>query len=225
MGEHEIWFAKPAAVWTEALPLGNGKLGAMLFGGGTIERIQLNDGTAWSGSPASEHDEPRIDAAEAASALADSRAAVVVRDHLRATESLKRLQHRHTQTYLPFADVVVEQVASATADPTNYRRSLDLTTATHVVKAVVDNHPVRRSTFVSAGSRVLVHQFVSEAPNGVELRLSVSTPIRELGRELSKGRAAVVLKMPSDVIPLHDEAPEPVVYSDDDALSLQGAVV
>jgi alpha-L-fucosidase 2 len=211
--------------WTEALPLGNGKLGAMLFGGGTIERLQLNDGTAWSGSPASEQEEPRIDAVEAASALADARGAIVVRDHLRATESLKRLQHRHTQTYLPFADVVVEQAANTAADSTDYRRSLNLITATHSVNAVVDNHPVRRSTFVSAGSRVLVHQFVSEAPDGVELRLSVSTLLRELGRTLSKGRAAVVLKMPSDVIPLHDQAPEPVVYSDDDARSLQGAVV
>jgi alpha-L-fucosidase 2 len=225
VGEHEIWFAKPAMEWTEALPLGNGKLGAMLFGGGTLERLQLNDGTAWSGSPASEREEPRIDAADAAIALADARAAILVRDHLRATESLKRLQHRHSQTYLPIADVVIEQVANMTVVSTDYRRSLDLTTATHSVRTVVDDHPVRRSTFVSAGSRVLVHQFVSDAPDGVELRLSVSTLLREIGRESSKGRVAVALKMPSDVIPLHDEAAEPVVYSDDDALSLQGAVV
>ncbi|MCU1534343.1 MAG: hypothetical protein JWR53_824, partial [Glaciihabitans sp.] len=124
MGEHEIWFAKPAMEWTEALPLGNGKLGAMLFGGGTLERLQLNDGTAWSGSPASEREEPRIDAAGAAIALADARAAILVRDHLRATESLKRLQHRHSQTYLPIADVVVEQVANMTVVSTDYRRSL-----------------------------------------------------------------------------------------------------
>ncbi len=46
-----IWFSKPAAKWDEALPVGNGRLGAMVFGGGDEERIQLNEDTYWSGGP------------------------------------------------------------------------------------------------------------------------------------------------------------------------------
>ncbi|MBK8149529.1 MAG: glycoside hydrolase family 95 protein [Acidobacteria bacterium] len=46
-----IWFSKPAAKWDEALPVGNGRLGGMVFGGGDEERIQLNEDTYWSGGP------------------------------------------------------------------------------------------------------------------------------------------------------------------------------
>src|SRR6187401_1352725 len=46
-----LWYRQPAAQWTEALPLGNGRLGAMVFGGVTDDRIQINEGTLWGGSP------------------------------------------------------------------------------------------------------------------------------------------------------------------------------
>jgi len=47
----KLWYAKPAALWTEALPVGNGRLGAMVFGKTDEERIQLNEQTVWTGSP------------------------------------------------------------------------------------------------------------------------------------------------------------------------------
>ena len=46
-----LWYDKPATKWVEALPVGNGRLGAMLFGGVTQERLQLNEGTLWAGGP------------------------------------------------------------------------------------------------------------------------------------------------------------------------------
>ena len=47
----KLWYDKPAAKWVEALPLGNGRLGAMVFGGTAQERIQLNEETVWAGGP------------------------------------------------------------------------------------------------------------------------------------------------------------------------------
>ena len=47
----KLWYNKPATIWEEALPLGNGKTGAMVFGGIAKERFQLNDNTLWSGAP------------------------------------------------------------------------------------------------------------------------------------------------------------------------------
>lgn len=49
--EYKLWYDKPAAVWTEALPLGNGRLGAMVFGTPGVEQIQLNEETIWAGRP------------------------------------------------------------------------------------------------------------------------------------------------------------------------------
>ena len=47
----KLWYTKPAELWVEALPLGNGRLGAMVFGNPYRERIQLNENTVWAGSP------------------------------------------------------------------------------------------------------------------------------------------------------------------------------
>src|SRR5690242_298762 len=51
MPEWSLWYRQPAAAWTEALPLGNGRLGAMLFGGIDQERLQFNEDTLWTGHP------------------------------------------------------------------------------------------------------------------------------------------------------------------------------
>ena len=49
-----LWYEQPAKKWTEALPVGNGRLGAMVFGGTTVEQIQLNEDTLWAGPPVPE---------------------------------------------------------------------------------------------------------------------------------------------------------------------------
>lgn len=49
--EYKLWYDKPAHVWTEALPLGNGRLGAMVFGVPAVEHIQLNEESIWAGRP------------------------------------------------------------------------------------------------------------------------------------------------------------------------------
>ena len=49
--EYKLWYDQPAHVWTEALPLGNGRLGAMLYGNPAAEQIQLNEETIWAGRP------------------------------------------------------------------------------------------------------------------------------------------------------------------------------
>src|SRR6266581_4451723 len=47
----QLWYTKPANIWTDALPVGNGRLGAMIFGGTAHERIQFNESTVWTGEP------------------------------------------------------------------------------------------------------------------------------------------------------------------------------
>ena len=58
MKENRLWYTAPASDWNEALPLGNGKLGMMVFGGVNEERIQLNEETFWSGWEYPEYDDP-----------------------------------------------------------------------------------------------------------------------------------------------------------------------
>lgn len=134
--EHLLAYDAPASQWLEALPLGNGRLGAMVFGGRTADRavdhrFQLNDSSAWSGSPHSQDRDPVFGREEAGRILGGSRRLISDGDFAGAAETLKGLQHRHSQAYLPFADLHVTVSPGASPPgpvlpPSDYHRGLDL---------------------------------------------------------------------------------------------------
>src|SRR6478609_6963605 len=99
----------PATRWEEALPVGDGLLGAMVFGGAE-GRYQVNDATVWSGSPDIAADELRRLLAQGAGPerLADVRAALAAGDLDRAEELLLTFEGRYSQEFLPFVDLTVE---------------------------------------------------------------------------------------------------------------------
>lgn len=226
MTPNQLWFDRPAERWTEALPLGNGKMGAMVFGGPQRERLQINDGTAWSGSPASEFAEPRIDSETASMALADARAAISQEDYVQADAALKQLQHRYSQSYLPFVDLALElrTTQGAQGETSGYRRTLDLATATHETRYVLDGNDVVQRTFISHQDGVLVHEILSDA-GALDVTLTLTSLLQMLSihTDVDRAETSVLLKLPSDVVPAHDQVDEPVRYSDDDSLSMQAA--
>src|SRR5687768_10570337 len=85
--ENRLWYKKPAATWTEALPLGNGRLGAMVFGGINEELVQLNEATLWSGGPVKSSVNPA-----AFNYLPKVREALFRGDYSAASELTKRMQ-------------------------------------------------------------------------------------------------------------------------------------
>jgi alpha-L-fucosidase 2 len=221
--EHSLWFDRAAVEWTEALPLGNGRIGAMIFGEPACELIQLNDGTAWSGSPASAQEPPLIDTRTTIAAIARARSAIDAQDYGAADDALRRVQHRHSQTFLPFADV---RIRSSEADAiADYRRELDLDTATHTVTFEVPHGTVTRETFISARANVLVHTVTTTVAAGLDLNVELSTQLRMLGAESSDDRAALTMSLPADVYPPHDDPERAVTYQQGDGSSLQAAVV
>jgi alpha-L-fucosidase 2 len=210
-------YERPAQTWLEALPIGNGLLGAMLFGGTVTERIQINDGTAWSGSVLSEQVQP-VTAGQAREALAEARAALDRDDYAAADRAVRRLQHRHAQAYLPFADLHVR--LSADGLPAEYERRLDLATATHETRYVAGGALIRQSAFASYPDRVLVYRVSAERP--VDVVLSLSTPLRPL--ETSRcgdDTLALAIQLPSDV----PAEGGPVEWDPAPGASLRGAIV
>ena len=93
--------ARAAQKWVEALPIGSGRLGAMVFGGVGTERLQLNDDTLWSGGP-KDRDNPK-----AREVLPQVRRAVAAGRFVEADTLAKGLQGPYTQTYLPMGDLVL----------------------------------------------------------------------------------------------------------------------
>lgn len=186
-------FDRPASAWLEALPLGNGRLGAMCFGGTRAARFDLNDETAWSGSVFSEARQPRPAAKRALADVAEARRLILAGRGRAAEEPVKRLQSDYSQAYLPVATVEVE-FGGPEAGP-DYRRTLDLRTGLHTVTA----GGVTQRTVVSAPDGLLAH-VVDGLPDGAPAQVRLMSRLRMI-----EGLGdALVLRLPSDVAPTHE---------------------
>src|SRR4029450_6478097 len=187
---HELWFRNPAPDWFEALPLGNGHLGAKVFGRVADERIALNLDDVWSG------DGPRtLDVTDGPSVLADVRRLLLEGgDQLGGAERPRALQGPLVESYQPLADLVI----TAAGEPQEYRRSLDLRTGTVAVEYSIDGVRFRRETYVSTPDQVLVWTITADRPGAIDLDLALDSqhPVRA---EVADGTYGVVSHAPSDL--------------------------
>ena len=101
----------------EALPLGNGQIGAMLFGGVENELIQLNEGTLWSGGPQKRNVNP-----DAYTYLAPIREALAKEDYQTATQLCRKMQGHYTESFLPLGDLRIKQSFDSKVEPAHYVR-------------------------------------------------------------------------------------------------------
>ncbi len=164
-----------AKVWTDALAIGNGRLGAMLFGAPDTDTFQLNDITIWSGGPL-----PNADRPDAYKALPAIRQALAKGDYAAAT-SLVRANLTTTGTgdseYFPSYETLGDlrfDHKLGSGDATNYLRSLDLQTAVATVEFTVDGVSFRRETFSSAPDHAIVSHITASAPGEISFTLHLS---------------------------------------------------
>ena len=233
---HVLRYVRPAREWLEALPIGNGLQGAMLFGGTAVERIQINEGTAWSGSPAGERLPPLIPTEEARGVIREAREALSAGRTAEADTLVRRLQHRHGQAFLPFADLEL-RLNPAGAEQwqqsaESYERRLELDSALHRVQYLRDGIGVLQEAFASFPDRVLVHRVRTDSP--VDVTIALSSPLRTLtrfgpGGDDAAGDGAPVelgllLQLPSDVPPPHESTTDPIGWDTEPGASLRGAV-
>ena len=156
-----LWYDKPAEKWTDALPIGNGSLGAMVFGGLAEDRLQLNEDTLWSGYP-KEWNNP-----EAKNQLAEVRRLVLEqRDYVGADAACTKMQGPYNQSYLPLADVRLR--FEDTSGATDYKRELDLDTAIAKVSYKLHEAEFVREVFVSVPDKVIVVRLATTRRQGYE---------------------------------------------------------
>ncbi|MCX6047564.1 MAG: glycoside hydrolase family 95 protein, partial [Chloroflexi bacterium] len=152
----KLWYRQPAAQWVEALPIGNGRLGAMVFGGAEQEHLQLNEDTLWSGARR-EWNTPGAKAA-----LPDLRKAIFAGNFGEADQLAKQLQGVFTQSYQPLGDLHVSVVHDGTIR--DYYRDLDLDTAVATVQYRVKDTTFLREAFVSAPAQAIVLHLYCDRP-------------------------------------------------------------
>lgn len=174
-----LHYAAAASCWEEALPVGNGHLGAMIFGGIGQERLQLNEDTLWTGGP---HDYNRPDAHRH---LAEARRLILGGQPGEAEALLQQemmADPNFIQAYQPLADLWIDFPDLPPC--AEYRRKLDLDTAVHTVTFRADGVTHTRECFASFPARAIVVRLTTDAPAGVNCDLSFSTPLPE-GIEVS----------------------------------------
>ncbi len=169
-----LWYDGPAGSdWLRALPVGNGRLGAMVFGNTDTERLQLNEDTVWAGGPHN-YDNPK-----GAGALAQIRQQVFANQWSQAQTLVDQAMLGSPAgqlAYQPVGDLRLTLPGSGGVS--GYQRWLDLTTATTVVTYVVNNVRYRREVVASAPDQVIAVRLTAETPGSISFSASFSTPQR-----------------------------------------------
>ncbi len=167
-GRHTLWYRQPAKVWEEALPLGNGRLGAMVFGGVTDERLQLNEDSLWDGYPL---DTSNPDALKALPQVRK----LLFEGKNKEAEALAggNMMGRPAgvRPYQSLGEVLMETPAGAPVSA--YRRTLDLTTAVATVAYTQNGTAFTREMFASAPAGAIVSRFTASKPKSINFRLTL----------------------------------------------------
>jgi len=167
-----LWYRQPAKEWVEALPIGNGRLGAMVFGGVYEERIQLNEDTVWAGGP---YDPTNPEALEA---LPKARELIFAGEYKQAHELIKEKMMAKPLRQMPYQPVGNLQLRfhDDKQQFTDYRRELDLTTAAAQVFYSINGVRYKRETFASAVDQVIVVHLTADKPASITFSATMDSP-------------------------------------------------
>ena len=163
-------FSRPAAKWTEAIPLGNGRIGAMDFGGVEDERFQINETTLWGGVP---HDY----VAPGAAGHLDEVRSLIFQGKIAEAEKLSDTMMgtpRLLMPYQPFCDLRLHFPKAEV--PTAYHRGLDMTTAVASTDYTAGGISFHRESFVSFPDQVLVVRMTANRPGQLTFTTSLDSP-------------------------------------------------
>lgn len=219
--EWKLWYRKPADDWVCALPIGNGRLGGMAYGGVRRERIQLNEDTLWSGHPRDPNNE------EAYAHLAEARALVWVGNYAEAQAVIEsHMLGPWNESYQSLGELQLafdggESFAGYRRgdEPADYRRELDLATA--VARTTFELSGVRytREAFVSAVDQVMVVRLTADKPGSIHFQASLDSPLEHAVRKAGIDAIALGGQAPSHVEPYYIRDREPVRYEADKGMT------
>ena len=210
----KLWYNKPAVIWEEALPLGNAKTGAMVFGGIAKERYQLNDNTLWSGYPnpgnnpgAPEH-------------LPIVRQLIFAGNYDSAAAVWKaNMQGPYSARYLPLADLWLQNKMPDTIT-SFYYRDLDLNNAIATVTYTINGITYHRETFISHPDKVMMIRITADKKNALSFTISITSKLKY--QTTAVGNDQLILKGKA---PMHvanrDYEPKQIVYDELEGMNFE----
>ena len=155
-----LWYDSPAKIWLEALPIGNGRLGGMVYGGTQNDEVQLNEDTFWSGGPHNNNSTTSIDHLDEVRNLIfndkDAEAAKLIDQQF--------IKGPHGMKYLTLGSLKMTHEGITQENVSNYKRELDLQTALSTVTFEQNGNHYRRTTFATMADNIIVMRLESDAP-------------------------------------------------------------
>ena len=205
---YTLWYEKPAKDWNEALPIGNGRLGAMIFGRVTEELLQMNEQTLWTGGPVNPNPNP-----EAPKYLPQVREALFKDSIGQAVKLLRKMQGPNTQMYQPLGNIIIKQ--HATGEATNYYRSLDIANAIATTKFTIDGVDYTREYFTSAPDQVMVIKLTASKKNALNISFKVANPLQH--QSLVESNKDLVLKGKARIDSDENRNQKPIIFTDNNS--------
>ncbi|PAK55903.1 glycoside hydrolase N-terminal domain-containing protein [Paenibacillus sp. 7541] len=201
----KLMYGKPASVWTEALPIGNGRLGAMIYGGVERETISLNEDTLWSGYPR-DWNNPA-----AREVLPVIRQLTREGRYAEADQLGRKMLGPYTESYMPLGDLRL----SFDHGPIfhSYRRTLDLTRAVHRTEYSVGQVAYVREMFASFPDQLIVLKLRASVPGALDVHARLESQLRHV--LLMEDQACKIRgHAPVRLEPSYVSADKPVRYAD-----------
>jgi len=200
-----LWYKQPAKNWDEALPIGNGRLGAMIFGRVENELIQLNEETLWTGGPADPNPNP-----DAIKYLPEVRKQLFAGNNRETVKLMQKMQGPNTNMYQPLANLILKQNINGTIS--NYTRTLNIADAIATTSFTVNNVTYKREIFATFPDQVIVMRLTADRKNalnvsfglGGELEHQVKT--EDNNQIILRGKARITSDERGDT--------KPLIYSD-----------
>ena len=184
----KLWYRQPAQKWAEALPIGNGRLGAMVFGGTENERLQFNEDTLWTGGPHEYHHDGAVKYLPVVRKLlfeGKQREAEKL-----AMEKMMSVPLRQ-EKYQPFGDVHLNFPGHD--KPGEYRRQLDIDSALATVRYRIGDTTFTREVFSSFPDQVIVVRLTCDKPSQLTFTATIDSPHPET-RTLRAGKNVLALR-------------------------------
>lgn len=161
----ELFYLKESKSWNEALPIGNGFLGGMVFGGAGFERISLNEDSLWSGGRKERYN------TDSSKYLPEIRK-LIFEGQINKAQHLAALAmfapNPHPAHYEPLGDLIIYSIHNRAENIKNYRRGLDLNTAVAYVSYEMDGVTYNREIFTSAVDNVMAIRFTADKPGKID---------------------------------------------------------
>lgn len=200
-----LWYKKPAKNWDEALPIGNGRLAAMIFGGVDAELIQLNEETLWTGGPVNPNPNP-----DAPKYLPEVRKLLFDGQSGKASVLMRKMQGPNTEMYQPLGDVRLKQKIEGTVS--NYSRGLDISNAISFTRFTVNGVEYSREYFISAPDQIIVMRLTANKPKALNISFSLFNELEHLVTK--QGNNELVLKGKARIYSDERRNPKPMIYKD-----------